>query len=274
MTVYFEYVLIDNFVIDYLLLKTTFEIVGKTFSKKRLIFCSLLGAILSLIFPLISIEMIKIPLKICCGLFLTLISNAYNSKKEYYVVTVIFFALTFALGGAIIGVYQIFNIDYSHEISIALMFLPVYILLKGIVVVVKFLYRRKDVMRLVCKISLRLGEVEIEGKGFLDTGNGVFYNDRPVIFCGKSLAKKFFKGSNLPKMQTITVNTVNGQSKNIAFTLDEFKVWEGDEPNIYSNVMLCVLSEANWSGYEVILHPALMEVKNGQTACDVNTKVG
>ena len=52
MIVYIEYVLIDNFIIDYLMLKATFNLTGMPVKKRRLFLCAFLGAAIALMYPL------------------------------------------------------------------------------------------------------------------------------------------------------------------------------------------------------------------------------
>lgn len=274
MVVYYEYVLIDNFLIDFLLLKTTFNIVGKNCKTRRLIFSSIVGAICSLTFPLISIKAILTILKVACGLFLVVISNSYSSKREYIITTFIFFALTFLSGGIVIGVYSIFNIDYSTEISIAIMFLPVYIVINGVKSLIKYIYRRKDVMNKIFEVQLVFGNIKLQVNGFLDTGNGVFYKDYPVIFCSKCLAKKFFDGDKIPKFDSVSVRTVNSTSKNVGFLLDSFLININDKIIEKNGVMLCVTNDIEFIGYDVILNPILIEGEiNEKTIKNSATKV-
>ena len=56
MVCYIEYVLLDNFVIDYLLLKAAFSVTGKTVKKLRLFLAAALGAVTAPLFPLIDVS--------------------------------------------------------------------------------------------------------------------------------------------------------------------------------------------------------------------------
>ena len=82
MTVYIEYVLIDNFVIDYLLLKTTFSLARAKVKRGRLAVCATLGAAISLFYPLIEgVLAVSIPLKFCVGLLLVSLARKHQSLK-------------------------------------------------------------------------------------------------------------------------------------------------------------------------------------------------
>ncbi len=258
MTVYIEYVLIDNLLIDYMLLKATFLITGNGYSKGRLFFCALLGAGVALVFPLLALPSLLLgALKILVGLLLLLISASYKNKRAFYINAVVFFALTFALGGALIGVYGLFNLDYSSELSIALIFLPAYVLIRVICGVVSFVYKRKTVASCTVDCELTLNGVTQKLKGFFDTGNGLYDGSSPVIICEKKVFTKFFGGEFLPKLSKLTFQTVSGEGQMFTVKLDAVKIYLGQTSNIYNNVTLGVSGASVGQGYDVILHPAL-----------------
>ena len=265
MTVYIEYVIIDNLIIDYLMLKATFALTGYPCARGRLFLCALLGAVIALLYPLLEINGVILALvKICSGLIIVLLSAEFSSPRRFYITAVIFFGYTFLLGGAVIGIFSLFGVPYSSEISIALMVIPVYFILRALSEVVKFIYRRKDNITHNYKIKAVLFGQAVDGVGFLDTGNGLYDNDNPVIVCNKNFFYKL-AGENLPKikLKKISVNTVNGKTENPSFNLDKLLIYFADEPNIYNNVTVCVTDALVGECYDVILHPAFLEVNYG-----------
>ena len=273
MTVYIEYVIIDNLVIDYLLLKATFAITGMQVLRRRLLFCAVLGAAVALIYPLLSDKVVISTLvKGCAGLLIVLLATKYYTLKGFIVNAAVFFGLTFLTGGAIIGVFNILGLEYSSEYSVALMFIPVYILIKALTGIIKYVYRRKNVAAFTYKTEITFGKKTIEAIGFMDTGNGVYEGDSPVIFCKKSVFVKLIDGSNLSaKIKKIRVDTVNGEKYYSSVKIDALKIYILQKVNIYNNVTLVVVGENVGEGYDIILHPALMEDYN-ESEGDFNTK--
>lgn len=261
MTVYIEYVIIDNLIIDYLMLKATFAITGKTCSRGRLFICALFGAAVALLYPLLeTTAVILTAVKICSGFLIVLIAGDFNAPRAFFVNAGVFFAYTFLTGGAITGIFSLCGLSYSSEFSVAFMVAPVYAVLRAFGAVVCYAYKRKDVARLTYKVTLKACGRELSGKGFMDTGNGLYDGLRPVIVCGESFFKKIVGDDILRiKFKKIKVNTVSGQSENLAFELDSLKIYISDEPNIYNNVTVCVAGKCAGDGYDVILHPALLE---------------
>ena len=264
MTVYIEYVIIDNLVIDYLLLKATFAITGISVLRRRLFFCALFGAAVALLYPLLSAHVIiSVAVKVLAGLLIVLLAAKYGTVKGYVINTAVFFGLTFLTGGAIIGVFNILGLNYSAEYSVALMFIPAYLLIRGLTEVVKFVYRRKTIAAFTYKTEITLGGKTITASGFMDTGNGLYDGENPVIFCKKSVFGKLIDGSNLTaKIKKIRVDTVNGDKYYPSVKIDLLKIYILEKVNIYNNVTLAVVGENVGEGDDLILHPALMEDEN------------
>lgn len=261
MTVYIEYVLIDNFLIDYLLLKATFSTTGISVRKGRLFLCAIFGAVTAIVYPFFeNFYILQTVFKIFSGFLIVLIAVKFSSVKSYVINALIFFLYTFLMGGAIIGIYNLLNIPYQTEISVAFMVIPVYLLITGMERAIKYLYRRREIMKLTVKVELEFSNKKVALNGFYDTGNGVYDGDSPVIFCTKKTFTEIV-GDNLlrAKLKKICIFTVNGETENFAVSLDKIKIYNKDEPNIYNNVTLCATKNSVGDGYDVILHPALME---------------
>lgn len=274
MTVYVEYVLIDNFVIDYMLLKAAFFTAGGKPKKRRLVFCALFGAVFALLYPLMEIHpVILAAVKILAGAFMTLCADKFDSVKKYVIVSALFLTYTFVLGGAITGVYSVLGLNPSSEISIAVMALPAYALIKTAYSVIRFIYRRKDVAALTYEIEISLAGKTIKAQGFLDTGNGLYDGESPAVICSKAFAGNFIAGTKLPAMKKIWVGTVNGGEEKLAFSDVRIDIYTQNGVISCKNITLCVSGEG-FSGYDVILHPALFDGAGAENAKEIKSAVG
>lgn len=261
MTVYIEYVLINNLIIDYLLLKATFNLTGKSVSNGRLLFCAFLGAVFAILYPLVTVNKIIIGIaKVVFGFILTFIACKNFSLKSYYVISILFFIFTFLTGGALTGIYNLFGLNHSDEYLTAIAFIPVYFILNTISQVIKYVYNRRHVVPFTVNVELSLNGITKKCVGFFDTGNSAYDGDNPVIFCDKKLAEKFI--TQTIRIKKIKVKTVNGESENLSFNIEKIKIYIADKPHIFNNVTLCVTSNGVGDFYDLILHPALMESKN------------
>lgn len=262
MTVYIEYVFIDNFVIDLLLFMTAFKITGKPVPKVRIVICSFLGAVFALLYPLITENVYFITAaKILFGLFLTFCAAKFSCIKDYVSFTAVFLGLTFLAGGTIIGVFSLFSLDYSAEYSVGLMVLPFYIALSAVKRVITYLYRRKDVSSLTTDVEILYGAKTVKLRGFFDTGNGLYYDFSPVIVVSKSAVLPLLDMELLKNVKYIPLATAAGTDKKISFKPDAVVIYSGGEKNIFNNVRVCVVDKS-FTGFDAILHPALMEEKN------------
>lgn len=274
MVIFIEYAIIDNLVIDFLILKITFAILGITLDKGRVLISSLFGTLIALLLPLVYEEkIISILVRFFCGLIMCILANKHNSIRSYFIFSITFFTLTFLFLGAILGIFSLFNIEYSTEISIAFMVLPFYIIYKCLSGVIKFLYRQKDIISFTYQIEISVNNMVKIAKGFLDTGNGVFDNDNPVIFCSKAFFNQFIdENFTHLKLKKILITTISGQTENFAITIDELKIYIGKKVNIFKMVTLCV-SNISFDGYDIILHPSLFKENYYEQVDRENKKV-
>lgn len=260
MTAYIEYLLIDNLIIDYLLLKATFSTTGLSVKKGRLFLSAVIGTAFAFLLPLLNFNKIIVALiKVAVGFLLPLVAGDYKTKKSYYINVLLFFVYTFLTGGIILGVLNLFNLPTATEVCVATVVLPVYLSIKGVVKVVKFLYRRKDVASLSYNTEIYVNGKSVKGVGFLDTGNGVYDGECPVIFCHKDLAQKFFDKGVVPVFKKITLSTIDGITQKTAFTAQKLVIYTGDKNNIYNNVTVCITSDGYDGLYEIILHSSFWE---------------
>lgn len=270
MTVYIEYVIINNVIIDYLMLKATFVLTGNPIHKRRLFLCAFLGGVIALVYPALEINQTILSLvKIMAGLLIVLIASDYKSVKNFYINAVIFFFYTFLTGGAIIGVFNLFNVKYQTEFIVASIVFPVYLVLRASAEVIKYFFKRKNIQSLLYDIELTKNAQTIKAKGFLDTGNSLLDNGRPVILCDKHFANKLI-GNQLAKIRfkKIQICSATGVRQNFAFNLDKLVLYAVDKVHIFDNVTVCI-SHLNFDGYSVILHPDLIKEN-----CDNENVVG
>lgn len=261
MTVYIESVLLENFIIDYMLIKATLLTVGIPAKKRRLFLCAFLGGFFALVFPLLSVNgVILTAIKILTGLVLVLISSKEVKGKKIYLCFIFFITYTFILGGAIIAVYSLIGVSYYENLNIPLIIGLAFAFIKIISALIKYLYRQKDVKAFTAKVVLIKNGIKIKASGFFDTGNGVYYKDSPVIFASKNAIDKFLcDGKIYTEIKKIGVSTVNGYSEKPCFNLDALEIYFLGNVNIFNNVTLCILSDGLSASYDVILSPAFME---------------
>ena len=235
-------------------------------NKVKVALASALGAIFALIFPLLNLsEFILGALKLLSGFLLITLSTPRINGKKLYLCYTFFLAFTFLLGGTLIGVYEIFNLDYSSEISVALAFLPCYIIIRFITEIIKFLYQKKNVESFCYQTEITYNEKTLTVKGFLDSGNGAYYKGIPIVFLNKEKAEKFFSGIEFLKdLIKVKIQTLNGESDKLCFIASEIKIYFLDKVSIFNNVAVCI--SRGLGDYDVILHSSM--IKGGENESD------
>ena len=268
MNVYIEYVIIDNLVIDYLLLKTTLLTTNLPFSKGKCVLGAIIGTVVALFLPLINnvgstLGIIGVLIKISTGLLMVVLASGKQNLKTYLINFAVFFGYTFACGGAIKGIFNLLGLNYSAEISVALIFLPVWLILSQTKKLITTIYQKRSVVQNVYVAELTLNGVTVKVNGLMDTGNGLLDNGNPVIICNKKTAEKFFCiGATLPKISKLQVYTINGKSTFNTIKLERVILYTQKDKRIHNNVTACVAKTWGAIGYDAILHPLLMEGKN------------
>lgn len=257
MVVYIEYAIIDNLIIDYFLLKATLTTTGKSLKKVRLFLCAILGTGVALVYPLLyRHRWILNIVKLLTGVTLILLASEYKGVKDYLINLCVFLGYTFITGGALLAIADCVN---SSEMVVGVVFLPAYLILSGFIKLVKYIYKSRHVLSFTYKIRLQIGDIVVNCTGFLDTGNGAYYLDSPVIVCDKKFfVKNFLKAGFCKKLIKIPVQTVGGKSYNFATPIESLVIYIGKEQNIYNNVVLMVAKQVGL-GYDLILHPQLFK---------------
>jgi len=239
----------------------------------------MLGSAIAVLLPLVSLNtLVLFFIKLLCGILMVYSCREYKSFKEFLTAAILFFLLTFLLGGLIIGIFYMLNIDYSLEsnfdyisnIPIGLVLLAAF----GMAFLLKSMfdkfYKKQKINNFIYDCCLYLNNVKVTAKGFLDSGNQLYDNnsDSPVIITGRNTASKLFKEglfSGKTKATFLEFSTIGGKSKMLIFKIDKLELYTENKLNILDNITLGI-SPYHIKGnedYDLILHPALFkEIKN------------
>lgn len=271
MTVYIEYVFIDNFIIDFLIFKTAFGLSDIPVPVKRLLFSAFLGAAFSVLYPLITENaFILAAVKIIFGLLLTFTACKFNSFKQYINFTLLFFAVTFAFGGAVWGLCCLLGIDPATNLSVGISLLPVYLLYRAVLNLARRIFRKRDASTFYADAEITFGVKSVRIKGLFDTGNALYDGLSPVIIVTKNAILSAIDEKTIRNAKRITVSTVAGMREKISVLPTAVVIYYGAERNIFNNVTVCLTSE-KFDGYDAILHPSLMNAAENRPKKGENT---
>lgn len=184
--IYIDELIMLNFIIDFLILKTTSSILKLNTKTSRLIISSIVGEI-SLLYLFVSFNNIELTLfKLLIGIIMNLISFGYINLKDFIKNLLYFYMFSFFLGGTLYYLKIESLIKYKY-----------YILLIPIImnILKKLTYNLKNIIKLRHKVTIYLknGNV-LYLNGYMDTGNTLVdpYTNKNVIIINKDIKEKFF----------------------------------------------------------------------------------
>lgn len=184
--IYIDELIILNFIIDFLILKTTSSILKLNTKTSRLIISSIAGEI-SLLYLLINFNNIELTLfKLSIGVIMNLISFGYINLKDFIKNLLYFYMFSFLLGGTLYYLKIESLVKYKY-----------YLLLIPIImnILKKLAYNLKNIIKLRHKVTIYLKNGNILYlNGYMDTGNTLVepYTNKNVIIINKDIKEKFF----------------------------------------------------------------------------------
>ena len=271
MSVYIEYAIIDNLVINYLLIKTATRCALVKTSFLRVFLSAVIGTAVAVVLPLLNVSGIYlIIIKFALGLLMTLVGGKFISYKKYFFTALLFFIFTLLCGGFIIALFNFALIDYQDYFTsnydsvlpIGLTVFLVYVMTKTIVYLAIKLLKEKNLRPFLRQCLLIVNSKKFSVKGFIDSGNSL-YDSRsglPIVVCSNMLFQKLKRVGVRKSVSSIEFDTVSGSSKMELYLIDKLMIYNGLKVNIFNNVLIGVAPFGfNSSSYDLLLHPLLGE---------------
>lgn len=261
MIIYIEYVLLDNFIIDYIILYASAKTLKLENKQIKLVLSAVIGTLFAVLLPLLKMTNPAILiLKLLTGIIMVMLICPCNFKKIF--ITYIFFlTYTFVLGGSIIGalyvlkadIYQAVTLNYNYTVPIGLIIGICFVYILLLIKLVKYLERRKNILPFIRKIKIFYNDYEYESTGFIDSGNRVYdKNGKPVMIIGMQLAEKIIPAKIFVKLlsgiykgkQFIKKEYITAQSKNsymYIFKISKLWIYSKDKVNKIVNVSVGIV---------------------------------
>ena len=242
MQVYIEYVILNNLLINALILVLTLRFMRYKINKIALLFASTIGVAYAVFLPIFDIMNIFI-LKVVLSLVMVATVMGRCRLKRYLCACAIFFAVTFSLGGAVIGISSMLSYELS-ELSSSL--IPFYVAVAGLGALC--------MQRLISKyVTLaRANGVEVECKAYYDSGNRLYYKNKPTIIIDESIALRLYGQNELIKLDSFTqIDTVTGKKQMQVVPIDYLRE-EKKGDKIYG--VSAAISRHIKGEYKVVLH--------------------
>ena len=269
MVVYIEYVIIENFVLDFLLLYLSFHAAKVHFSWKKLALSALFGAGFALLFPLLSIgEIAGVLLKIAVGFWLCLLPflpiKRKNDWGRYALSCFFFFLFAFAFGGGIFALYNAFTPTESEyltttaPISLMVCFGVSFALITH--TAIKKWYQKRILFSRIYNCAIAYKQRRVAILGFYDSGNLATKNGTPVCFITPDIAYDLLHGE-YDFGENVVITTLNGEKTLPLFKADlEIRINKQilHKKGVYFAISTHIISRE----YKLLLHASLLDENN------------
>ena len=195
--IYIEYVFIENFLYDFVLLWLAFLSARVKIRWYRLTASACVGGVFALVFPLLRLPMSLLTvLKLTIGALLCLLAfgkiSTRKSRGRWLLATVLFYVFSFGFGGTLLVVYDV--LPSGEKIPSGWVFLGFAVLSLVGIWLGKRLYARRMLFRRVYACTVSAGEGRISAEGFYDSGNLAEKNGLPVCFISPALLYELLDG--------------------------------------------------------------------------------
>lgn len=238
MTIYIESFLIQNFFVNFCLLRLVELTTKQKTSLIKMVFAAIFGAILSAV-AVASSDIVSNILRVICPVAILMCFKAKFRQHIYNFV--LFFMFEFAMLG---GFMALKNILKLNNLNIEIFTISTIVLTYLFEFVVKKIKFKIKTNNLIYKITLCNNKNEIKINAFLDTGNLLQYNCQPVVVVDLDsflkLTKTDLVSFYLTAGESINLSSVAGSNQLKIFKIDKIKVDINYTQKIFENQYIAV----------------------------------
>ena len=285
MEVYIEYVVLDNLIINYVLLRLVNFSLKLNAKKSLCVLSAVIGTIAAVLFPFLNSNialnnLILFILKLLLGLVTVLIIKKPKSLTCLITTFFLFLTYTFVLGGMCFGLIYMLNLKTTFsgvlingfEIPISLFLLLGLSYLKILFGLIKIVKHKCNYSKFYYDVKLCVNNKHTIVTGFLDSGNQInVLNSGIVVINYKTLIKLYpnlnlqklivgnLKESGLKNAKLINITNSGGNTKMLTFTLDELQIVGENNKVINLKNQVVGLAKTNFNGkFDCLLSPELL----------------
>lgn len=266
MEIYIELFLLQNIIINFCLLRLI-EITTKTKTTFfKLLLSSIIGASFSVVSAIyINTNLTMNLLKLICAILMLFIAYK-QSFKQFIFNFILLFVYTFAFGGAVTNlsgsIYQTnFGVIISSKINLELICIIILALTYIFQLIFKHIKFKIKTNNLIYKIKLFKNNKSISINAYLDTGNFLNFNGKPVIIVDLNSYLKLTNldliDFHLSSCEKINTNTVTGNKYLKVFTLDKIELLANNKSYEFKDQYIAVNTNFKNSNYQALLSPML-----------------
>ncbi len=273
MEVYIEDVIVDNFIIDYLILSlTNFSLKQKT-PKFKIILSSMIGVAMTILLSKIVLPpIVTIVVKMLTGILMCIVVLQKFSFKNLFLFFMVFLTFTFVLGGFCSFIISLLQrggkgINLPTGLVLLIVVLYCYVLMN----VVKVFYKKQKISKYIYKTQIKHRGKNIKIEAYLDSGNILVdkQTNLPVVIINYKTFNKLLPEIDFEKFmfskidcnfgRYIDFDTVSGKGKMFVFQVDEICIdFEGKETKISALLGISSSCFNKNAGFEALLNPLAM----------------
>lgn len=281
MTVYIEYVIIDNLIITALICMLSYRILKVSVGKLRILSVSILGTAASVFYPFLKLHfLILLLIKIALSLVLSFI--LFYKKYNFFKGLITFLLVTFMYGGIIFAIGYVMFGDIVKALTYPICEFPISLLILTALIIF-LIFRKiilkfnklKDINGLLYEIEVTLFGKQNKMMGFLDTGNRLYDGKSgvPIVIVNIKKLLDIFTEDQMKLIMLgngeklgqnahyIRYNTLGKkENKILIIKPDKFVLYFKDNVNTLYDVMLGLSFNKfqDVTKYDAILHPAII----------------
>ena len=266
MVVYIEYVLLDNFIIDFIILYCVGNVLKLQKNYLRIILASLVGVAFAFTMPYIVLyNIVLFIIKLLMGVIIIFICYKFNNVKSFFLAYTLFIFLTFLLGGICYGLQSFVqtpivtgnSITYNNSFPISLVVLSVFVFF----ILFKNLYNSIKLKQKIAIIDIFFQNKKLTINALIDSGNQLLDTQTklPISFLDRQDFIKTFGQINFKEdltYENLLCKTISGSklldtilvdkliiNKKITFLNARIALYDFDKKNNYkaiiSNNLIC-----------------------------------
>lgn len=267
MKIYLDYIFIQNFLIDFILIKETAIISKQIIKNTNAVIASLTSSIYVIVMMYFRLEQLNYLIcKFLLIIIMVFIAFKPDRLSKYLKITCVFLLVSSINVGTLIMLKQLLNIQ---EIGIltSILFYTIGLILSKFFITRMWKVYRQDIKsnNLIYDVKIKIGLNTYKYRAFLDTGNNVYsytYN-LPVLFAS---LKDSRLEKELKKLNSFEINTVtlSNMAKKKAYILDNIEVIKDNSRHlvkaavVFENIELSKNNE-----YDMLLNYILFVEKLG-----------
>lgn len=275
MTLYIEYVILDNLVVDYMLFKLISITTKFKLYKKNLFFACLIGVLSAVFLPyVLKYNYLSVIYRLLSACLMVLVLTKYKSFRLYFFNLGLLLVYTFLFGGMFMFMLTLLKIKYTisgailYDLEIPISVFLIIVLIGGWLLK-KIIYKLSNQIKfnnLTCSIKLVDNNVETEGVGLMDSGNLICHNGHAVNIISSDMFFRLYKDysvnkflfrnidkSKLKDASYIDIESLEKSSKYLMFRIDKF-VCDG---RVFENTYVAVTLK-NFKNFDCIVNSKLL----------------